>query len=209
VVGVVGDILYSSPDIGPQPVVYVSSLQAPLVDPTFIVRTDSDPFSFLPAIRTSLRNLDTSVPIHRVSTVKALGARATGGTRFVLRVLSIFATFATALAVLGAYAAIAHAVSLRNREIGIRVALGAGPEGAIMHFFRQGAAAAGAGILAGLGAAWGITRLLSSLLFEVSAADPVTYFLAAALLFAATLLATYLPARRAARIDPIEVLRAE
>jgi ABC-type antimicrobial peptide transport system permease subunit len=76
-------------------------------------------------------------------------------------------------------------------------------------FLRQGAAAAGAGILVGLGAAWGITRLLSSLLFEVSAADPVTYFLAAALLFAATLLATYLPARKAARIDPIEVLRAE
>lgn len=209
VVGVVGDILYASPEVGPQPVVYVPSRQVPLVDPTFIVRTAGDPLSTLPAIRASLRNLDARVPIHRVSTVEAIGARVTGGTRFVMRVLSLFATFATALAVLGAYAAIAHAVSLRNREIGIRVALGAGPGEAVLLLLRQGAAAAGVGIAVGLGVALLVTRLLSSLLFEVSAADPVVYLLAASLLFAATLLATYLPARRAARVDPIEVLRAE
>jgi predicted permease len=209
VVGVVSDILYASPDVGPQSVVYLSSLQVPSVDPTFIVRTANDPFSILPAIRAELHNLNATVPIHRVSTVETLGAQARGSTRLVMRVLSIFATFATILAVLGIYAAIAYAVSLRQREIGIRVALGARSNEVEMLVLRQGAAAAGVGVLVGLGAAWGITRLLSSLLFEVSAADPVTYGLAATLLFAATLLATYLPARRVTRIDPVQVLRTE
>jgi ABC-type antimicrobial peptide transport system permease subunit len=126
-----------------------------------------------------------------------------------MRVLSIFAVFATFLAVLGMYAAMAYAVSLRNREIGIRIALGARANEVEMLVLRQGAVATGMGVLVGLAAAWGVTRLLSSLLFEVGATDPITYGLAASLLFTATLLASYLPARRVTRIDPIQVLRAE
>jgi putative ABC transport system permease protein len=124
-------------------------------------------------------------------------------------VLSIFALFALLLAVVGIYAAVAYAVSLRDRELGIRVALGARSEEVLFLVLRQGASAAAVGVFVGLGLAWGVTRLLSSLLFEVDPADPVTFGLAASLLFGATLLASYLPARRVTRIDPIEVLRTE
>jgi predicted permease len=209
VVGVVSDILYASPDVGRQPVVYLSSRQVPLADPTFIVRTDNDPFAILPAIRNELRDLNPNVPIHGVETVEALGTQATGNTRLVVSVLSVFAILATVLSAMGLYAVIAHAVSQRNREMGIRIALGAPTSGVLRLILLQGATAAAVGVVVGLGVAWGTTRLLSSLLFGVSATDSVTYLLAGSLLFAVTLLASYLPARRVTRIDPIEVLRSE
>jgi predicted permease len=209
VVGVVSDILYASPDVGPQPVVYLSSRQVPVADPTVVVRTDNDPFAMLPAMRNELRDLNPNVPIHGVETVEALGSQATGNTWLVMSVLSIFAAFATVLAAMGLYAAIAYAVSQRNRELSIRLALGAPANGVLRLILGQGAAAAGVGVVVGLGIAWGATRLFSSLLFEVSATDPGTYLLAGSLLFAVTLLACYLPARRVTRIDPFEVLRGE
>ncbi len=209
IVGVVSDILYAAPDVGPQPVVYLSSRQVPLANPTVIVRTDNDPLAMLPALRNAFRGLNPNVPIHGVATVEALGAHATGNTRLVLGVLSVFAAFATVLAGMGVYAVIAYAVSQRNGELGIRLALGATTNGVLRLMLLQGAAAAGVGVVVGLGIAWGITRLLSSFLFGVSATDPMTYLSAGSLLFAVTLLASYLPARRVTRIDPIEVLRSE
>jgi predicted permease len=209
VVGVVSDVRYSAAEVGTQPVVYLSSRQVPVEKPTFIVRTANDPFTALPAIRAELNSLNSTIPIHSVATVEALGERANGGTRLVMNVLSIFAVFATVLAVLGIYGVIAYAVSRRSRELGIRIALGAPTNGVLKLVLRQGAAAAGVGVVVGLGAAWGLTRLLSSMLFEVSAADPVSFGLAAILLFSATLFASYLPARRVTKIDPIEVLRTE
>jgi hypothetical protein len=209
VVGVVGDILYGSPDVGPRPVVYFPSLQVPTERPTFIVRTATDPFRILPGIRAELRGMDPNVPIQQVLTVEELGLQATGNARFVMRALSIFATFSAILAILGIYAAIAHAVSLRDREVGIRMALGARASQAVLPFMRQGATVAGIGVLLGLGTAWGFARLLSSLLFEVGTVDPLTYSLAASALFGAALLATYVPARRVTQIDPTEALRRE
>jgi len=209
VVGVVSDILYTAPDAARQPVVYLSSRQVPVADPRVLVRTDNDPAAILPALRNELRDLNPNVPIYGVESVAALGVQATGNTRLVLSVLSIFAMLATALAAMGIYAAVAHSVSQRNREMGIRIALGAPTNGVLKLMLLQGAAAAGVGVLAGLALAWGLTRLLASLLFEVSATDPVTYLLAGSLLFAVTLLASYLPARRVTRIDPIEVLKSE
>ena len=209
VVGVASDILYSSPETGPQPQVYFSSRQVPVENPTYIVRTASDPHSVLPAVRAEMRSLNSSVPIHRVSTVEQLGDRAMGNTRLVMNVLSVFAVFATVLAVVGIYAVIAYSVARRSREIGIRVAIGAPATGVLGLVLRQGIAAAAVGVVVGLGAAWGLTRLLSSLLFGVSAADPLSFGVAALLLFAATFVASYVPARKVTRIDPIEVLRTE
>jgi predicted permease len=209
VVGVVSDILYASPDVGMRPTVYLSRRQVPEENPTFLVRTAADPYSVVSAIRGELRSLDPNMPIHSISTVEALAAQSTGTTRLVSGVLAVFALFATLLAVLGANAVIAYAVSRRSREIGIRVALGAQPTGVLQLVLRQGAAAAAVGIVVGVGAAWGLTRLLSTLLFEVSAADPASFGLAAGVLFVTTLIASYLPARRVTRIDPIEVLRTE
>jgi predicted lysophospholipase L1 biosynthesis ABC-type transport system permease subunit len=209
VVGVASNLLYGAPEAGVQPVVYASARQVPVENPTFIVRTANDPLSILPAIRAELRLLNSAVPIHRVSTVGALGAQALGSTRLVTSVLSVFATFAVVLSVFGIYAVIAYAVSRRRREIGIRVALGASAPSVVRFVLRQGAFAAGIGVAVGLAGAWAVARLLSSLLFEVSAADPASFGLAASLLFAVALLASYLPARRVTRVNPIEVLRAE
>ncbi len=209
VVGIVNDILYASPEAGRRPVVYLSSRQAPVADPRVLVRTEQDPFAVLPAIRNELRALNPNVPIFGVASVDDLGAQATGNTRLVTNVLSIFAALATILAAIGIYAVVAHSVSQRNREMGIRIALGARTNGVLKLMVLQGAATAGVGVVVGLGIALGLTRLLSSLLFEVSAADPVTYLLAGLLMLAVTLLASYLPARRIARIDPIEVLKSE
>jgi predicted permease len=209
VVGIASDIRYSSPEIGAQPVVYLSSRQIPLENPTFIVRTAGDPYSTLPAIRAELNSLNASIPINDVTTVEALGDQPNGSTRLVMNVLSIFAAFATLLAVVGVYAVIAYAVSRRTRELGIRIALGAPANGVLRLVLQQGAVAAGLGVVVGIGAALGLTRLLSSMLFEVNAADPLSFGLAAVLLFSATLLASYIPARRVTKIDPIEVLRSE
>lgn len=209
VVGVVSDILYASPETGPQPVVYLSSRQVPVENPTFIVRTANDPFSVLPAIRAEMRSLSPGVPIHSVSTVEEIGSQAMGNTRLVMSVLSVFAAFAVILAVVGIYAVMAYSVSQRSREIGIRVAIGAPAVGVLGLVLRQGVVTAGIGLLVGLLAAWGLARMLSSLLFGVSPSDPLSFGLAALLLFAATLFASYLPARRVTRIDPIEVLRTE
>ncbi len=209
VVGIASDILYSSPDVGSSPVVYLSSRQVPVENPTFIVRTVTEPFSVLPAIRAEMGSLDPGVPIHRAATVEGLGDREMGNTRLVMSVLSVFAAFATTLAVVGIYAIIAYSVSRRRREIGIRVAIGAPATGVIGLMLRQGVGAAAIGVIFGLGAAWASTRLFSSLLFGVSAVDPVSFASAALLLLAATSLASYIPARRVTRIDPIEVLRTE
>jgi len=209
VVGIVSDILYASPEAGRGPVVYLSSRQVPVADPRILVRTEHEPFAVLPAIRNELRALNPNVPIFGVGSLEDLGAQATGNTRLVMNVLSIFAALATILAAIGIYAVVAHSVSQRNREMGIRIALGARTNGVLKLMVLQGAAAAGVGVVVGLGIALGLTRLLSSLLFEVSAADPVTYLLAGSLMLSVTLLATYLPARKVTSIDPIEVLKSE
>jgi putative ABC transport system permease protein len=153
--------------------------------------------------------MSAGIPIHSVSTVERLGDLAMGNTRLVMSVLSVFAAFATILAVVGIYAVIAYSVSQRRREIGIRVAIGAPASGVLGLVLRQGIFTAVVGVMVGLGVAWGLARMLSSLLFGVSPSDPLSFGLAALLLFVATLLAGYLPARRVTRIDPIEVLRTE
>ena len=209
IVGVVTDVLYSRPEIGQQPVVYLSSRQVPRREPTFIVRTSSEAHEVLPAIRSELSELDASVPVHGVSTIDAIAAQATGNTRLVTTVLSIFAAFATVLAVLGTYAVIAYTAVTRTREMGIRVALGAPKNNIARLLLRQGVAIAGAGVVIGLAGAWFLTRVLSALLYRVSALDPTTFIGAAALVCVATLTAGYIPARRATRLDPVDVLRTE
>jgi len=144
-----------------------------------------------------------------VRTLQDLYDQSMARTSFTLVMLAMAGFMALVLGIVGIYGVIAYAVSQRTREIGIRMALGAQPAGLRQMFVRHGLLLAGIGALLGLAAAAGLTRLMSSLLFGVTALDPVTYAGVAALLIAAAALASYLPARRATAVDPVEALRAE
>ena len=148
-------------------------------------------------------------PVFLVTTLKALYDQSMARTSFTLVMLAIAGGMGLVLGIVGIYGVIAYVVSQRIREIGIRTALGAQPAGLLGMFVRHGLWLAGIGAALGLVAAAGLTRLMSSLLFGVTALDPVTYTAVSALLIVAGVLASYLPARRAIAVDPVQALRAE
>jgi putative ABC transport system permease protein len=148
-------------------------------------------------------------PVFLVTTLKALYDRSTARTSFTLVMLAIAGGMGLVLGIVGIYGVIAYRVSQRIQEIGIRTALGAQPAGLLGMFVRHGLWLCGIGAVLGLGAAAGLTRLMSSLLFGVTALDPLTYTAVSALLIVAGVLASYLPARRAIAVDPVQALRAE
>jgi ABC-type antimicrobial peptide transport system permease subunit len=148
-------------------------------------------------------------PVFLVTTLGTLYDQSMARTSFTLVMLAIAGGMALLLGIVGMYSVIAYVVSQRTREIGIRTALGAQPSGLSSMFVRQGLALAGAGSVLGVIAAAGLTRLMTSLLFGVSALDPLTYAGVSVLLITAAVLASYLPARRAMRVDLVEALQAE
>jgi putative ABC transport system permease protein len=159
--------------------------------------------------RQAIWSVNGRQPVFLVTTLKDLYDQSMARTSFTLVMLAIAGGMALVLGIVGIYGVIAYAVSQRSREIGIRMALGAPPAVLLRLFVRQGLLLAGVGAALGLAAAAGLTRLMSSLLFGVKALDPLTYAAVSALLIAAAVLASYLPARRAMAIDPVEALRAE
>jgi putative ABC transport system permease protein len=165
--------------------------------------------SLLTEARQAVWSVNGRQPVFLVTTLKALYDQSMERTSFTLAILAIAGGMALVLGIVGIYGVIAYAVSQRTREIGIRTALGAQPAGLLGMFVRHGLLLAGVGAALGLAAAVGLTRLMSSLLFGVTALDPVTYATMSALLIAAAVLASVLPARRAIAIDPIQALRAE
>jgi predicted permease len=165
--------------------------------------------SLLAEIRKTIWSVNGRQPVFLVNTLGQLDERAMARTSFTLVILAIAGGMALLLSIVGIYGVIAYVVSQRTREIGIRMALGARPALILPVFVRQGLLLAAIGIGVGLAAAAGLTRLMSSLLFGVSALDPLTYAAVSALLMAAAVLASYLPARRAMAIDPVEALRSE
>jgi ABC-type antimicrobial peptide transport system permease subunit len=161
------------------------------------------------AVRRSLRELDPTVPIYDVATTRELVERSAASRRFVMRLLAAFAGAALLLAALGIYGVVAHAVGQRTREIGIRMALGATPRDIRRLVLSSGTAVVAAGLAAGVATALAVMRLLSSLLYEVSPRDPLALSAAAVALGAVALAAHWIPARRAARVAPLEALREE
>ncbi len=177
---------------------------------SFAVRTSrSDPFSLLPEARTAIREVNPNLPLVNVRTLDDILAQSMARTSFILVMLAIAAAVALALGVVGIYGVISYVVSQRTREIGVRMALGADRRDVSRMVLRQGMILAGIGVVVGLVAAVGLTRLMSSLLYGVEATDPVTFGVVAALLTAVALIASYLPALRASRTDPLEALRFE
>src|SRR5215469_15803291 len=176
---------------------------------TFLVRTNragSD--SLLEQTRQAIWSVNHGLPIFLVQTLGDVYRSSMARTSFTLVLLAIAGLMAMVLGVVGIYGVIAYAVSRRTREIGIRMALGAQPAGLRSMFVRDGLLLAGIGTVLGLAAAAGLMRLIESLLFGTRALDPATYALVCALLLSAAAIASYVPARRATAVDPVEALHA-
>jgi cell division protein FtsX len=176
---------------------------------TVVVRTSVPPGSVVPAVRRIVRELDPKVPIARVRTLDEVVAGASARARLTAVLLAAAAGTALLLGIIGIYGVVSYAVSLRTSEFGIRLALGATPARVQRLVLGQGALVAVAGTGLGVAAALALTRLLRGLLYEISPVDPVAFVAMPVLLLLVALLASYLPARRAARIDPARAMRAE
>jgi predicted lysophospholipase L1 biosynthesis ABC-type transport system permease subunit len=160
-------------------------------------------------VRQAVWAVNPNLPLADIRTVRQIYDRSMARTSFTFAMLAISAGVALLLGVVGIYGVISYSVSQRTREIGVRIALGAQQPAVIRMFLRHGLALTGIGVVCGLAAAVLLTRLMSSLLFGVSPLDPLTYVAVSAVLAAAALLATYVPARKATAIEPVEALRAE
>ena len=176
---------------------------------TFELRTAADPQALLPAIREVVGRVNADLPLFNVTTQSEQIDRLLFQERLVARLAGFFGVLALVLACIGLYGLLSYEVSRRTREIGIRMALGARPESVLQLVLRQGIALAIVGALVGIGVALGVTRYLASMLFNVRASDPVTMIAAALLLALVALAASYIPARRATRVDPMVALRYE
>jgi putative ABC transport system permease protein len=209
IVGIVGDVKYGGLDLTAPPEVYLPYAQHPLDSITFAVRTAGDPVMFIPTARSLLASLDRELPLARPKTMDAIVGQSIAERRFTMLLLAAFAATAVLLAAIGVYGVLAYLVSRRTQEIGVRLAMGATPGDVAGLFLREGAALATIGLIAGIAGALGAGRALTTLLYGVTATDPVTFAAVACTLGIAALAAAYLPARRAARVDPMEALRAE
>ena len=207
VVGVVGDVRFRNAESPPAPDVYVSYYQSPRSGALVYLRTAGDPSSLADAARRTIRELAPDLPVYDIRTLKSRVADATARARFSAVLLLLFAGAALILAAIGIYGVMSFSVTQRTREIGIRVALGAARRDVLRLIVGQGTALAVAGSAIGLVAALAATRVLRSLLFDVAPFDPPTYVLVVVLLSLTAIVASWIPARRAARVDPVEALR--
>jgi predicted lysophospholipase L1 biosynthesis ABC-type transport system permease subunit len=209
VVGVVGRVKQDSLDSNPRIAFYLPHTQFPTRALTVAFRGNTSAGAMLSAAKSELRNLDLDLPMYRARTMEQQVNESLAGRRFSMLLLGVFAGVALALATIGIYGVMAYLVNQGTRELGIRIALGASPRNILSLVVRQGMALALAGVTVGLGAAFLLTRLIRSLLFGVDATDPITFAGIPFLLAIITLLACYIPAQRAARIDPLISLRCD
>ena len=210
IVGVVGDVKTARLDADAPPTIYYTHLQAAENRMTVVARTAGDEAALAAAVRREAHALDPRVPVYNVGTMEQQIAQspAVFARRLPLRLVGAFAAAALALAVIGIYGLIAYTVAQRTQEIGVRIALGAQGRNILALIVREGALLAVAGISIGLVVALWATRMLGSLLYGVGATDPLTYAAVAVLLGAISVAASYVPAQRAARVDPMVALRA-
>jgi putative ABC transport system permease protein len=209
IIGVVGSVKQRALDVPDAPGYYLPIGQVSWSSMRIVLRTSGAPASFAPAFRAELAAMDPLLSARSIRTLEQHFVEAVGSPRFNTLLVGGFAAIAALLAITGLYGVMSYAVSCRTREIGVRMALGAGANEVRRSVAWDGLKLAGIGVALGLAAAAGLTRLLTDLLFGVSPLD-LGIFAAAALGFVAVaLLGSYVPARRASRVDPLEALRAE
>ena len=212
IIGVVADFKYSRLDAEPLPEIYTSYELAPVTTPMSIdvfVRTSGNRNPDARSIERIVANIDRTQPVYDVQTLEQALSGSVAPRRFNLFLLGTFAGTALLLAIIGIYGVIAYSVALRTQEIGVRMALGASRAQILGMVIVKGFGLAAAGILLGISAALGLTRLMASLLYDVKASDPTTFVSVALLLVITALLACLEPALRAALIDPMIALRHE
>jgi putative ABC transport system permease protein len=216
IVGIVGNVKETGLNAKDQGVMYIPQSQMPqgltalansVLPLSWSVRATQNPTGLRMAIEQEFRAVDGQMTVARVKPMEQVIADSIARQNFTMLLLSIFAGIALLLAAIGIYGLMSYSVEQRTQEIGIRVALGAGRPAMLRLVLGQGLKLAGAGVVAGMAIAFGMTRVLATLLFGIKATDPMTYAGVAAILMAVALSATYLPARRAATVEPIEALR--
>jgi putative ABC transport system permease protein len=218
IVGIVGDVRetgLAETNVG---VMYIPQSQVPdaltqlansVIPLSWCFRSASDPDSLRSAIQREFQAVDGQMPISKVRTMEQVIADNVSRQNFNMLLLSILAGIALVLAAIGIYGLMSYSVEQQTKELGIRMALGAGKSEVLKLMLKQGMTPACIGVAAGLAIAYGLTRLLATLLYGVRASDPLTFAMVAVALTAVALFATYVPARRAARVDPLVALREE
>jgi predicted permease len=209
VVGIVANVRHSGRDDNPKPEVYLPCAQKPPGTAMLAVRTDGNPLSLANAVRAQVLAIDPDQPVSAVGTMDELVEASEGQLRLMMTLLGTFAGAAALLAVVGLYGVISHSVVRRTKEIGIRRALGAERNDVLSLVIGQGFGLSLAGVALGMCAAWALTRVVSDLLYQVSPTDPLTFAGISILFVVAGLVASYIPARRATKVDPMVALRYE
>ena len=209
VVGVVAHVKNYGVDQPSRVEIYLPYNQRPAGSPTILVETAGDPASLTPGVREAVKSLDPELPIFAVRTLNEVVASQMAPRRLAVALISVFSAVALLLAAIGIYGVMSYAVALRTQEIGIRMALGAQREDISQMVLRFGTRLSLAGVTLGLIAAFGLARAMAGLLFQTSTADPPTFSIVPLLLLGVALLACYVPARRATRVDPLVALRTE
>jgi putative ABC transport system permease protein len=209
IVGIVGDVKHRGLDLQIDPAFYLPMRQRPSLYARLVIRTTTDPATLTSAVRKAIWEVDKDHPIYNVKTMEQHVAESISRRRFSMLMLSAFALIALLLSMVGIYGVMAFVVTQRTHEIGIRMALGARPRDVLKLVVGQGVKLITAGVALGLVGALALSRFLMSLLYEVSATDPMTFAGVALLLAVVALVACYLPARRALKVDPLVALRHE
>jgi putative ABC transport system permease protein len=206
---VVGEVRHERLDLQTRKTVYVPYQQVTDRRMTLTARTSTDPSGLAAAVRARVKEIDPDQPVTDVRPMTEVIARSVWQPRLYAILFGVFAAVALVLATVGIYGVMSYAVSQRTHEIGIRMALGAQARDVLKMMLGQGLLLALVGVVIGLAAAFALTRLMATLLYSVSATDPTTFAAIALLLMGVALLACYIPARRATRVDPMTALRYE
>jgi putative ABC transport system permease protein len=209
IIGVVTDIRHQGLERGPEEAVYLSFRQLARPGMALLLRSRGDPLSLTPALRSAVREIDPALPLYEVMTMEARLSNSIAGRRFNLLLIGSFAALALVLAGIGVYGVIDYVVTERTHEVGIRMALGADRSDVLALVLRQGMGLSAIGIGIGVAAALALTRVLTSSLYEIKPGDPMTFVGVSGTLLLVAFVATWMPARRAARVDPMVALRSE
>ncbi len=209
IVGIVGGVRDTGFDQQPRPTIYIPYLQSGEQTMSLLVRTNSKPEAVLPAVKNAIWSVDKDQPVFDIRTMDEIIGAVVSAPRLAFILLGIFAVVALVLAAIGLYGVVAYSVAQRSHEIGVRMALGASREDVLKLVVGRGFKLALAGVALGIAAALALTRFLASLLYGVKPTDGLTFVVVSLLLGGAALLASYIPARRAAKLDPLAALRCE
>ena len=209
IIGIVKDVKYQNLTEEARGLAYFPLQQFPIAVSNFVVRTSTNPQTMTPAVRRVLREVNTNLPIDDVVSLDEHVARSLVQQKLIARLASFFGLLALVLAAIGLYGVLSYSVARRRNEIGIRIALGASTFDVIKMVLRSGMTLTLLGVALGVGGAYGVTRLVKSLLFGVTSTDSATFVAVSVCLVVVALIACYIPARRATRVDPLTALRAD